>query len=386
MFWVMFDTGTRVDYYRDVHNLLALPIGSTIRYDYRENHITDDALAEARGNRKGKVLLIYAQHRVFLKHDADPVGPLPYGDSLWIATRIADLSHIRIIGNRFYFDLELSGYPSEANDALDLILRPLADAGEVPFSKWIATSTKDRDLELVLEDEPSANWAATINRIGTPLSQFAGDSFWRVANITRRAERIPITPTLRNHVDNIDGHPVTTGVDAIYPAFELEQLAIQIESRMPEAGPVPAGAEPDDRRSVLFETSDQGPLREFNGIALLLRRYLGGDRVEREVRGTNRLDAQLGELTLTTTPRDDAAYPIGPELTIQFEISKHPVRSYLAILLAIGAAAALAVGGANTTYRAGVGPWLTCDICLDQRSQVSRADVIHGSIQPKLYI
>jgi hypothetical protein len=69
MFWVMFDTSTRRDYYRDVHNLLALPPGSTLRYDYGEYHVSSAAKEEAeKGDASSKMVLIaYAQSKSFEK-------------------------------------------------------------------------------------------------------------------------------------------------------------------------------------------------------------------------------------------------------------------------------------------------------------------------------
>ena len=261
MFWVMFDTSTKPDYYLDVHNLLALPNGATIRYDYRENHIAASALVEARAQRKGIILLIYAQHAAFQKGGEDHKGVLPYDGALWIATQVASLSHIRNEGNRFYFDLELSGYPSNNVAALGRILEPLVRAGEVPFEKWITTSGRDEDFELIREGQPSANWTAVVDRIGTYPSQFADDSFWRVAKIATGDDRVPAIPTLKDHVETKDGQQVTTRVDAIYPAFELEKLGIEIESRMPEAGAEPAAEGNVGRRQVQFATAPDCPIR-----------------------------------------------------------------------------------------------------------------------------
>jgi hypothetical protein len=76
---------------------------------------------------------------------------------------------------------------------------------------------------------------------------------------------------------------------------------------------------------------------------LTLRRY-ATDWVELEVCGSDRIDAQLCDLTMKTGPAV-GAYPIGPEFQLRFEVTKHPVRAYLALLLAIAAAICVAVGG-----------------------------------------
>jgi hypothetical protein len=55
---------------------------------------------------------------------------------------------------------------------------------------------------------------------------------------------------------------------------------------------------------------------------------------------------------LTTTPLGADDYPLGAELTLRFEVSKQPARSFFAILLGIGAAfcAGVAVWLGNTAW------------------------------------
>jgi hypothetical protein len=196
---------------------------------------------------------------------------LPYAGNLWLGTRIANLSHVRIEGNRRYFDLELTAYPSNNVDALARILRPLVQAGDAPFSRWVAISDRDEELELLQEGAASANWTAVVDQIGSTPSQFAGDSFWRIAKLVTGKDRSPLAPKLRDHVETRDGEQITTRVDAIYPVQELESLGIEIESRMPEGGDEPA----DDggHRIISFAASAEGPLRGFDTRSLRLRRY-----------------------------------------------------------------------------------------------------------------
>ncbi len=46
---VVFDTCTRSHYYADVHQLLALPAGTILRYDYQEKYFSPEAFAYLRG-------------------------------------------------------------------------------------------------------------------------------------------------------------------------------------------------------------------------------------------------------------------------------------------------------------------------------------------------
>jgi hypothetical protein len=96
MFWVMFDTGTRRDDYRDVHKLLASPTGSIIRYRYDDGNLSSTAIAESkRADLARNVLVAYAQGKTFKKGDADPVGSLSREQGLWVGTRLATLRHLQ---------------------------------------------------------------------------------------------------------------------------------------------------------------------------------------------------------------------------------------------------------------------------------------------------
>jgi hypothetical protein len=345
MFWVIFDTSTKRAYYRDVHNLLALPPGATIRYDYNEVHLSAAALAEAQKADRAinKVLVAYAQDKKFKKGDADPEGPIPYEQALWIGTRIARLGHLRHFGNRYFFDLQLGDYPTYEAAALEPIMRKLAAAGEVPFSKWVALSDLDIDPDSLARDKTSANWTSVIDALGTLPSQFAGDSFWRVAKIASGWRKTSIEPLLQNELEAEGNRDVQTGVQAVYPISELARLALEIESRVPESGEEPRDKEPETARTVTFSTESDGPLRSLNGRSLELRRY-ATEWIKVDVGATDRAAAQEYELMATTGPAA-GAFPIGPELRFKFQIEKQFARVYFGILLGIASALFLTIGG-----------------------------------------
>jgi|GEM_PF-3484908 len=344
MFWVIFDTSTKRDYYRDVHNLLALPPGSTYRYDYNERHLSAAALEEAKkGDASAKkVLVAYAQGKNFKKGDADPGGPIVYDQGLWIGTRIANLSHLQFSVNRYYFYLEMLEYPASDDAAFGAIMQALAATQDTPFVKWVAMSNLDARFDALTKGTASDNWASVINRIGSFPSQFAGDSFWRIAKVASGPLRATIQPVLRDHSEVSAGQE-TTVVEAVFPIFELDRIALQIESRIPEAGEEPREKEPEAARTVAFEATADSPLGGLNGRTLGLRRY-ASDWIETEVGGSDRIDAQLCDLTMKTGPAA-GAYPIGPEFSLRFEAAKKPGIGYIALLLAVFSAVSLVAAG-----------------------------------------
>ena len=55
--WVVFDTSQYQKYYRDVHDLLAMPPGWVFRYNYRDTHMSGDALQKAASDATKPILL-----------------------------------------------------------------------------------------------------------------------------------------------------------------------------------------------------------------------------------------------------------------------------------------------------------------------------------------
>src|SRR2546426_8608020 len=94
-FWVIFDTSTLREYYLDVHNLLALPAGATMRYQYRVGLLSAAAQAavENAETAPATVLLVYGQGKQYVKGDTERQDPL-FTDMLWVPTRLAEMQLI----------------------------------------------------------------------------------------------------------------------------------------------------------------------------------------------------------------------------------------------------------------------------------------------------
>src|SRR5271167_4008546 len=59
--WVIFDTSQYPAYYRDVHDLLAAPRGFVMRYQYREELLSNTAINFGVKNHPVPILFAYAQ-------------------------------------------------------------------------------------------------------------------------------------------------------------------------------------------------------------------------------------------------------------------------------------------------------------------------------------
>jgi hypothetical protein len=342
MILLIFDTSTKRDYYRDVHNIAALPVGATIRYDYHTNHFSGAALAALKdGKASGaSVLFVYAQTKSYRKGGSDPKGAIERDNGLWVAVRTGVLRRARLIADRYYLDLEMREYPKHDETTLASILEDAISRKEVPFEKWIALSARDGEYSALKAGDPATNWAAVVDLLGNFPSQFAGDTFWRVANVSEGSSREPIAAKLE---DDPSTPAEAKGLVAFFPASELGLLGFEIQSRMPGADEEPKGAEPATRRKVRFEAAAGSPLSGFHDKEFDIRRY-ATEWLDAEVVGSDRVDAQACDLKLKTAPESNG-YPIGPELTLKFVVSKKGWRSYWSILTAIASAIALVVGG-----------------------------------------
>jgi hypothetical protein len=338
MFWVIFDTSTKRDYYRDVHNILAMPAGSIYRYDYRTKYFSPSALAEIQKTpRSAKVLLIYAQAHAFQKGEKPPIGSIAFGQGLWVGTRLATLRGASFAVDQYYFDLQLGSYPAPNEQALSTILRALADANEVPFSKWVAISALDENYRVLCEGADPENWAAIVNKLGIPPSQFGGDSFWRIARISTGEPAEVIKPEVEERKSGGSSKSV-----ALFPANSLSRLRIEIESRLPQTEQEPPEGE-TEARNISFSCTAEC-LAAFNGRTQPLRRYQHVD-VDGEIAPTERYSALDCQLHLSTGPAPTADhYPIGPDFSLDLRVSMAPFRLKMGVLSGIVGTACVVIG------------------------------------------
>ena len=322
MFWVMFHTSTRRDDYRDVHNLLASPAGSIVRYDHPERNLSSIAIAEGKRRDVARnVLMAYIQDKTFKRGDPDLVGALSLERGLWVGTRLATLRHLHHSANGYQFHLELLNYPAFNETAMNAIVRDLADSGDVPFAKWVAISNLNVEFSSLKSGTAQENWVSIVNRIGSPPSQFADDSFWRVSRLARGPQKANIRPRVSRVARHGSGKGPITGVEAVFPLAEFDKFAIQIKSRAPDQSDAPTPS-----RTITIATQEDGPLKDLNRRTLVLRR-LGSNWIEAEAGVTERIGDQLLNVEFKTGP-GVGDYPIGPEFSLRLHSTKSPLRCF----------------------------------------------------------
>lgn len=181
-FWVIFDTCTRTEYYQDVHNILSLPEGSIIKYNYQKKHIDklgNDCIKT--GNKPINVLLIYGQYEGFKKGDNFKNFKERKTSYFNIPTRLAILKSTQEVNDEIYFDLQLGKYPYPLNKSnIDRIIESLDNSTPFLDSKWVSISSCSNELSFLNEGgNDYDNWAYIIKEFQSK-TQFKDDSFWRL--------------------------------------------------------------------------------------------------------------------------------------------------------------------------------------------------------------
>ena len=157
---IVFDTCTKPPYYKDVHQLLALPEGSYLCYDYEEDLFNIDglnALEEAiRTSTPLDTFLFYGQFKDFKKGSPDPRGVFGLDNSIIIPTRYARIRNLAVEERRgsagqsranIKFHMELMGFPNPDAPVVENLIRALSERRELPFSKWVVAVPEGLDVE-----------------------------------------------------------------------------------------------------------------------------------------------------------------------------------------------------------------------------------------------
>lgn len=328
-FWIIFDTCTRPEYYKDVHNLLALPRGTTMRYEYRDMWLSPSALeaATSPATAPQKILLVYAQWQGYRKGEGTPRNIPPSSEMIWLPTRIADMQLIVQEGANFFFDFKILDYPTIDNDQLMRILNPLIQAQEVPFYKWVSLSNDIQSFPAMLRGDEDENWQSIVDNLGSFPRQFRGDSFWRLVGPFRSTERQLFRPTYKKQIRK---------TVSSYELFENESCVIEVVSHNP-----PQTSQQARRLEIQFDKD--GPLSVIGDTSFDLRQYTAFN-IEVKAKRFEEMDEKTGTIWLSSSPQP-STWPIGPKLSIRFTIKKKKWRAIASLLtLVLGSAAILFAG------------------------------------------
>lgn len=250
---IVFDTCTHPQYYGDVHQLMALPSGSVLKYEYKRYLFSKDA-AEFLTDRKAgdmpvDVALFYGQLREYTKGDRDEALPmLRTSNAFFVPTRSAWIVNVAIDRSAkpdedvITFHLQLRGYPSPALPEIQSLMSHLEELSQLPFGErgrqhcWIAMAPRAAGLDLgVFSTNSESAWTDIVDALMAKPSQFAGDIFWRQSHVRKLAKDAtgPVDLPLIARSTNRFGSSSDWQYD--YPLDDTTQYIIEVRQHAPSA-------------------------------------------------------------------------------------------------------------------------------------------------------
>ncbi len=342
-FWVIFDTCTVRDYYLDVHKLLALPTGGTLRYEYREKYLSPSGISASSNTvaapRFG--LLLYAQKSGFVKGSETPRTGTLFEDMLWIPTRIVEMLNIPPReGESFFYDFKVLRYPFLDQPELHRILAPLIAVKEVPFNKWVTTSAELPAFQKLDRGDERTNWPSLVSEFHKPQCQFSFDAFWRIVGPKKSKSGRIISPDYQKIVQTDGNKEQVRQIRAIYEIAEGTPHSFELIS-ITSPRPVTNGPK---QYSVRCSSPNKKNLQVIGSGLFELRQYTA-QPIEFVAKTSAELVDRSTTVLFETEPKSPD-WPAAPELELVMVIAKGRLRTVIGfIFLLIGTV----IGGYGTT-------------------------------------
>jgi hypothetical protein len=385
-FFVVFDTSTHPRYYGDVHEVLSLPEGAVIRYEYKRKLFGAAAATEIETLARNPsylptpALLMYGEKRGFVHGAPDPTTMLRPADSVFIPTRSAHLVAVSVekaakeSEDVLNMHFQLRGFVSPESPAIEELVNALEAANSLPFGdkqlqyKWISllpASLAAKEAQFVSDDQSA--WTKVVDALITLPTQFNNDVFWRVHSLVDVKDGQPGgTVALEDRPTNARVHADRWRRD--YQLHEGKRYAIAIQTYSPDGHgvAVPAGS------SVAMTSRD-----DDQGLLKLAAEPLGvvPNQIEYKrfsISTDSAIDTRYTGVHLETqVPGHASPYPPGSMCSLTFSIRKERWRVALGAFLVLGGVAigGYAVGAkpdgwwsaglaATAALLAGIGGWL----------------------------
>lgn len=331
-FWVIFDTSGKAAYYLDVHKVLALPEGAIIRYDYSDYWLTPlaqqiaDSIAASGGDAtkhpgNDRVLLVYGQvegftHGMHLETEIAKSG----AKHLWIPTRLGRLLRVSAKNKKYYFDIELLGYPHSDAAKIAALMASVAQthplAADKPNRKYVVVSDDEKNwteldgVGATATSEAAQRWRGLVKRFHDE-TQFKKDSFWRLdvpkdSRIKEGGEGKSVRPKPSGTFDEL-------AVDLSFDTLHDQELTFSIENHEPvqvDGTPI--------RRSIVA-VADSSSVRVVPA-EVELRPYAVWN-----LRARARVEELFGSAHYRISVRTDTRttdWAVGPAFTVQLNVRR----------------------------------------------------------------
>jgi hypothetical protein len=371
-FFIVFDTCTHASYYGDVHQVLALPEGAVIRYEYKRSLFKADAgsavddLARDPSSLPVPALLMYGEKRGFVQGSPAPDTMLTRSDSLFVPTRSANLVAVAVdhgplpAEDVLYLHLQLRGFVRPDLPGIGELIEALEGANSLPFGDrgkqctWISllpASMVAKDHQLTTDDQTA--WPTVVDSFVTLPTQFKDDVFWRVRGLSEEKSGAPTREiSLVDRPTNLRVHSNRWRRD--YPLNESKRYSVTIQTCSPQehGHNVPAGS----TIAMTSSDDDQGLLKLAADPLPIVPNQIDSKRFS--ISTDSALDTRFTGIHLETqVPGHTSSYPPGSECSLTFSIRKVRWRFGLGIGLSLA-------GTAVVGYEAGAKPggWLSAGL------------------------
>lgn len=332
----MFDTSTLPEYYDDVHRVLALPAGHVVTYDYSARHISKDAEAVLRDFKPGsrvRAVLAYVQPKAYKKGDGSDDDNVLAQPTIQTLTRLAWIiaAHPSKVGDRtrYYFDLELDGYPNDSKSTIaNELIAQLSIRSELPMKTYVAVLDSTEVDALFGQNANDQGFAKVVAALSQPDSQFFLDTFWRITTIECRSKSlIPLWLTKKMSLK-----PKTVKEDnrSITYLEVVDQSTIYFTVQFQRG-------EEHGRNYRMRRVSVEGSPKAASDLirSSFAARSFGREMVAVSIPATSSLATQEVRIQFATQlhESDEAKdYPYGPQPAIQVRYRKDMWRSLVAFL------------------------------------------------------
>jgi hypothetical protein len=348
--FVVFDTCTHARYYGDVHEVLALPQGAVIRYEYKRRLFKPDAAQAVEGlaltpsQLPMPVLLMYGEKNGFKQGSGDPATMLTVADSVFVPTRSANLIAVAIDKGAtseddvFYLHLELRGFVDPDLPEVGQLIAALEGANSLPFGvagtqqTWVsllpASLFPHRDR--LINDNPDL-WSRIIDKLITLPTQFRNDVFWRVRSLSEekngaRSNGVKLVDRAGNQ--RVDPHKWLRD----YPLLESNRYLVEVQtySTHDHGATVPG----DSTVALTSMDDDQGLLKLSPDPLPIVPNQVA------EKRFSVTTDSALGTRYIgmrleTQVPNHTSQFAAGSMCTLTFSIRKERTRFILGVTLVL---------------------------------------------------
>jgi len=343
-FWVIFDTCQYPEYYQDVHNLVAMPEGTIMRYEYKNKYLSDAARQLANNSPKEhQVLFVYAQKDCkYIRVPGNSRPPDGTYLTLYIGTRLGTMLNVTKDGESYYFDFQVTKYPKDDPSTLNKILEVLIAKNEVPWEKWVCVSRDLASLKVLQDGDQHKNWSAIVNSLSSPPMQFEGDAFWRLKGPYKRPKEILRNPMVEFITENGYSRQARSYYDIVENETWRFELLSETGKSVTEAS---EGTVPHREYSVRVRSSNDNILSPI-GMSVYALRHYSGQMVEYSARTHPFFGRPVADLIFETEPRQ-GEWPVGANIRFKHKLRRNRTRMTVGTIVGLFGMGCQTVGNSS---------------------------------------